>query len=84
MPCRGYYTSFNSKWVDLRVVCELLHNGLGTNLCTILLIMILDRKKDENVIISLSVLNFVDLVPQCDIPLRDVKCCCYIQALDAS
>lgn len=66
------------------MVCELLHNRLGTNLCTILVIMILDRKKDENAIISLSVLSFVDLVPQCDNPLWDVKCCCYIQALDAS
>lgn len=26
---------------------------------------------------------FVDLVPQCDIPVWDVKRCCYIQALDA-
>lgn len=66
------------------MVCELLQNGLGTNLSTILVIMILDRRKDENVTISMSVLSFVDLVPMCDIPLWDVKRCCYIQALDAS
>lgn len=85
MHRRGYYTSFYSKWVFLRVVCELLQNGQETNP-----MVIIGEKNEILIIVFLISMLWVlliipaDLIILCDIPLCDVTHCCYMQAWDES